>query len=178
MGNYIKAGILAGIVLFVWSFISWTMLPWHMASVRQFNSEVAVAQIVQANVAESGVYMLPAASTAQGATAQNQPVVFASVIMGGMPMSMAMQMGISLATQIIAAFIVAWMLSRTYRLSYIGRVAFVFAFAVAATIIRDVPLWTWFGFDLHYTLVNMADVLVGWLLAGLVLAKCVRQHHA
>lgn len=176
MTGYLKAGFLAGIVLFAWCFVSWTMLPWHTMTFRQFGSDVAVSQIIQANATEPGVYMLPSMQQVQSAQRSGQeikPVMFASVSLVG-PTSMTGPMLISLASQIFAAFLVAWMLVRTSKLSYLGRVGFVLVFALAATLIKDVPAWNWFGFDSFYTLVNIADTLVGWLLAGLVLARYAR----
>lgn len=171
MAGYIKAGILGGIVLFIWGFISWTMLPWHTMSMHNFKSDVAVTQAIQANAPESGIYVLPSMHPGEGMESKSTgPMVFASIHLPGMSSSMGMPMGIGLLTQIVAAFLVAWMLART-KLSYVGKVGFVVIFALTATIIRDVPAWNWFMFDTHYTLVMMADTIIGWFFAGLVLAK-------
>jgi len=170
MMRYIKAGILGGIVLFIWGFVSWMLLPWHSLTIRHFNSEVAVSQTIESNAPTSGIYILP---STPGSNNPQQPMVFASVRFGGMP-SMAMPMVISLITQIVAAFFAAWLLGCTTRLNYIERVLFVLGIAFVATLIADVPAWNWFGFDPQYTLVMIADTLIGWFLAGLVLARYVR----
>jgi hypothetical protein len=75
----------------------------------------------------------------------------------------------------IVAIFVAWMLLKTKGLSYAGRVSFVVIFALAASIVTDIPYWNWFGFDLQYTLVTVADLLIGWFFAGLVLAKLCKN---
>lgn len=173
MARCIKAGILGGIVLFIWSFISWTMLPWHTMSMHNFKSDVAMEQAIQANAPESGIYVLPSMQQVEGMQNKTQaqgPMVFASIHLGGMPSSMAMPIGISLITQIVAAILVAWMLTRT-KLNYFGKLGFVILFAITVCVIKDVPAWNWFKFDTQYTLVMVADTLIGWFLAGLVLAK-------
>lgn len=174
--SYLKNGILGGIILFIWGFISWNLIPWHASTFNQFQSDVAVSQAIQANAPASGMYLLPVISNANGepAAMQNQPMVFASIQLEGMPTSMTMQMMIALLAQIIAATCVAWLLSKTNKLTYVGRVSFVVVVALVATLIRDVPAWNWFAFNAHYTLVMVADVLMAWLLAGLVLARTAK----
>lgn len=169
MAGCLKVGIMGGIVLFIWSFISWMVLPWHATTSQVFQSEVAVSQAITANAPVSGIYILPAV---KGETAG--PMVFASVNLGGAPSSMTMSLGVSLLAEIIAATLVAWLLMKTNKLNYLNKVAFVVAVAVVAILVKDLSAWNWMGFDTHYTLVMMADTLVGWFLAGLVMAKLTK----
>jgi hypothetical protein len=37
--------------------------------------------------------------------------------------------------------------------------------------VTHVPYWNWWSFPEEYTLVAMADLAVGWFLAGLVIAR-------
>jgi hypothetical protein len=180
MSRYIKAGILAGVVLFIWGFVSWVVFPWHAMTIHHFNSDVAVSQSIQTNAPISGIYILPLMS--QGEKVQNnapqaQPLIFASVRLNNnavSPMAMNGPVLINFLTQVIAGILVAWLLSRTQRLSYLGRVGFVLIVALTACVIKDIPSWIWLGFDMQYTLVMIGDTLVGWFLAGLVLAKYIR----
>lgn len=174
--NCIKSGIVGGIILFIWSAISWMALPWHMDTLHGFTDETAVVQTITSNASQSGIYVLPfkQMDVQQGQETQQTPQVFASINLQGMGSSMAKPMGIGLIGQIIAAMLVAWLLSKTSGLGYFGKLGFIFIFAVTVAIIADVPNWNWFAFDTHYTLVMMADTLIGWVLAGLVMAKLVK----
>jgi hypothetical protein len=87
---------------------------------------------------------------------------------------MAAPLLINFLAQVVAAILMAWLLSRAHRSSYIGRVGFVLIVAFIACIIKDVPAWNWLGFDRQYTMVMMGDTLIGWFFAGLVLAKYIR----
>jgi hypothetical protein len=178
MCTCIKAGILGGIVLFIWSAISWMVLPWHEQTIHSFKSGQAVVHAIKANVEKSGIYFFPAMhpeaiesnmEITQPATG-HEPMIFASVHLEGMP-SMAMSMVIGFINAIVAALLVAWLLTKATGLNYIGRVGFVVVFALAAGIITDIPAWNWFRFDMQYTLVMLADMLIGWFFAGLVMAK-------
>lgn len=173
MGRYIKAGIVGGIVIFIWSMVSWMVLPWHMATVHSFKDEKAVTQMLEANALKPGIYYSPAWNSTQTVNPESVPTVFAAIQFNGKT-SMTTPMIISLLTQIVAAIFVAWLLGRTRGLNYFSRVSFVVIFALAAGIVSEVPYWNWFGFDVQYILVAIADLLIGWFFAGLVLAKMVR----
>lgn len=170
----ILGGVLGGIILFIWSALSWMVLPWHMKTLQSFKDDNAVSQILTANSTQSGMYMLPSPQmkTSQ-ATPSQGPVMFAAVRLEGMP-SMVREMIIQFIIQIVAAFLVTWLVMKTAGLSYLGRVGFVIVFALTAGIVTDLPYWNWFSFDTSYTLVALADLMVGWFLAGLVIAKIAR----
>jgi hypothetical protein len=176
MSACIKGGIVAGIILFIWSALSWMVLPWHKATLNTFKNEKAVVEVMKTNATQSGIYFLPMQSmegVEQEATAQ--PLVFSSVKLEGMPGSMAKPMAFGLIGDIIAAMLVGWILLQTRGLGYIRRVGVVVTFALAASIVAHLPNWNWFAFDTNYTLVLVADTLIGWFLAGLVLAGICKK---
>ena len=173
--NCIKNGIVGGIILFIWSAISWMILPWHMATLRGFSNEIAVIQTVTSNSPQSGIYILPLKQRdVQQGQAQQSPQVFASINFQGMGTSMAEPMLICFLNQVITAILVAWLLSKATGLNYFGRVGFIVVFALAASLVTHIPYWNWFAFDTTYTLMIIVDTLIGWLLAGLVMAKLVK----
>jgi hypothetical protein len=73
-----------------------------------------------------------------------------------------------------AAFLLTWLLLQTSGLSYRKRVMFIAIAGLAASVIVDVPNWNWWGFSGVYTAVNLIDVTITWLLAGLVIAKVAK----
>lgn len=163
----IKAGVLGGIILFIWGAISWMVLPWHQPTIHQFKNEKAVSEVIQANASRSGVYLFPSMFNKQE-TAQNGPMIFASVNLKG-SMSMVIPLLLSLLIQIIAACLVAWMVFQT-TFGYLCRVWFVVVFGIAAGMISQLPNWNWFGFEINFVGVMLADLIIGWFLAGLVIA--------
>jgi hypothetical protein len=48
---------------------------------------------------------------------------------------------------------------------------FIVTAALAVGVIAVLPNWVWWHFSTRWTLVTMTDIVVGWLLAGLVIAK-------
>ena len=51
--------ILGGVILFVWSFIAWTLIPWPGEPLRSFTNDDAVIAAIKANAPRSGNYLLP-----------------------------------------------------------------------------------------------------------------------
>jgi len=178
----IKAGVVGGLIIYIWYAISWMALPWHKTTIHQFKVDAAISQAIEANAPTSGIYLLPAMPEKEKTRAdanneaKHEPMVFAAVSLEGMPATMTRTLMISLITHIVAAFLVAWLLLQTAQLSYIGRLSFILVFALAAGIVTNVPLWNWFKFDSQYILVNFGDLLISWFLAGLVMAKiCINR---
>jgi hypothetical protein len=58
---------------------------------------------------------------------------------------------------------------------YGKRVLLVGAIGILVFLDVDASYWNWYGFPTSYALVQLTDHTVGWLLAGLVLARICRQ---
>lgn len=180
MGRILTASIFAAIVLFTWSAVSWMVLTWHNTTLHAFKDEASVAKVMQDNTNQSGIYMLPYMATDSTPSQKNSsnellkagPVVFTAVYLGGVT-NMQPYMIKGFIIQLLAAFFVGWLLSKTARLSYFGRVGFVLVFAIAASLACHLPYWNWWHFETMYTLITIGDMLVGWFLAGLVMAALI-----
>lgn len=174
MESCIKGGVIAGIVLFIWTAISWMVLPWHMNTLSTYKDETAVIDVIKTNAPKSGIYFLPMQKMNEAEQTAAQPMIFTSIRLEGVP-SMTMQMATGLICEILTAILVGWLLTKTAGLGYFQRVGFVMVFAIAVSIIAHVTNWNWMAFDLMYTLVQISDVLIGWFLAGLILAKFCKR---
>lgn len=168
MKKTLLLSVAAGVVLFVWGFISWAVLPWHDMVANKFIDEAAVAQVLKANAPQQGVYFLPFSEQGHG---PNQVGAFANVLPHGTDMNMGKQMAIGLATQIVGAFLVLLLLSQTGRASYWRKVGFVALVGLIIGFVSHAPYWNWFGFPASYVLVTILDTLIGWTLAGLAVAR-------
>jgi len=160
--------VVAGIVLFVWGFISWAVLPWHNMVANQFTNEASVAQVLKENSPQPGVYFLPFSEKDHG---PNQVGAFANVLPQGTDMNMGKQMAIALVTQIVGAFLVLMLLARTGGLNFWGKVGFVMLVGLIIGFVSHALYWNWFGFPAPYVLVTILDTTIGWALAGLAVAR-------
>ena len=189
--SLVLGAILGGLTAFVWSFISWDLLPWHEKQLRSFQNEDEVSAVIAAHAPESGNYLLPTGPSQEGMSPdqkkaaqeirmqkmQKGPLVFAAVHregFGSFPRVLLTQ----LLCQMFAALLLTWMLLQTSGLSYARRVAFLAIAGLAASVIADLPNWNWWGYSAAYTFVYLIDYTLTWLLAGLVIAKSVKPHTA
>ena len=99
------------------------------------------------------------------------PFMFASVEPSGMGRAMGASLVFSYVIQVIGAFIVAWMLSCTKGLTFWYKVRFVTIFGLGVGVLGFLPSWNWLGFPGVYVFMNMVDLVIGWFLAGMVMAQ-------
>lgn len=184
LNRVLLGGLLGGVVVFVWSALSWMLLPWHFSTLGRFNDESAVARVLARNATHSGIYVLPnprRSSTQAGAGAESSPpakgtpLVFASVRLPGDSPDMAQAFSGSLAIQLLGAMLAAWLLSMTRGLGYLRRVLFVALTGAFAAVVGCLPYWNWWGFSAEFTAVGMFDLMIGWFFAGLAIAKLVAR---
>src|SRR5256885_6521096 len=67
------AGILGGIVMFIWNFVAHDLLPLGEIGVRLIPNEDAVTSVLQTNLGDnSGFYVFPSGGLTPGATGQQK----------------------------------------------------------------------------------------------------------
>ncbi len=170
MKKSILAVVFSAVILFFWGYISWTVLPWHNMVSQTFTDEAAVAQVLQANASQKGIYYLPYKHEDHEA---GQTAAFVNVLPQGFDMNMSKLMGIGFVIQLLASLFVVLLLSQTTKLGYWNKVMFVALIGLTIGFVNQALLWNWFGFPLIYAVVQIFDSLVAWSLAGLAMAKLV-----
>jgi hypothetical protein len=173
--------ILGAIILFFWSALAWTLIPWPGTPLRAFTNEDAVTQAIVANAPRSGNYLLPNAERSMTTEQQQKemdkmakgPIVFAAVRLEPFN-SMAMPLVTQFLTQFIVALLATLMLLQTSGLSYKCRVLFVTGIGVLIFVGGHVDEWTWWSFSNAYMLMQMGALVIGWFLASLVMSAVVR----
>jgi len=189
MTSLLLGAVLAGLAFFVWSAISWMALPWHKSVYREFIDEDAVARAIGENAPVSGIYSMPeqpkappGASTEQQKAAeqalwekmQRGPILTAVVTREGFG-SLPRMLSVALVSAVVVALGFGLMLAQTQGLSYWQRAIFVGGAGMLAAMACRLPDWNWHKFPIQHSLVGIADLAIGWFLAGLVLACFVRQ---
>lgn len=172
--------LLAAIVLFIWMAISWMVLPWHCATLGKFTHEESVASVIMSNTTTSGIYILPHCVDQKNELAANEaakrgPIVFSAIQRNGRDFSSPKPYIVSFIIQLIGAFFVTFMTLQARFQTYSRRLLFVTAFGIAAGILAAFPEWNWWGFSFSYALVGFLDFVIGWFLAGLVIAAIAKR---
>lgn len=184
MKNIVLGGVLGGVVLFLWGGIAHMLLPLGSMGMQQLPHEGPVITALDLVVDESGLYLFPwmdldaqmskAAYADWEARYREGPVgMILFRPQGGEPMSsrrFATQFGAGLAS----AFVAAILLSYT-SLGFLGRLLFATSLGLFSWLTLSVPYWNWYGVPGAFTLAAGIELVVGWFLAGLVLAALGRK---
>ncbi|MCA9396242.1 MAG: hypothetical protein KC649_03645 [Candidatus Omnitrophica bacterium] len=168
--NKLITGVAAGIVVFIWGMLSWMVLPWHQQSFSEFRGGKVAAQSVLLTTPESGMYAYPTWNTPPD-EAIKQPKLLAVVSRDKKNMLFCMAKG--LLIQIFAGLIITCIVATVKLQSVKDKMILIFKIALFASVTGVLPNWLWWSFTPHYTLLAVADILVGWMLAGLIIAKRV-----
>ena len=173
------AAIIGAVIAFGWSSISWMVLPLHKNNMKSFENSSAVAEMIQKEVTEPGIYVLPSCEIkdqeARTKALADGPAVFASIRPGADPdFNMGKMMLRGFTATLVASFILAILLGAVApRLNYAGRVGFVLLIAILICIVGLYPNQIWWEFSSGFVLANMLDTVVGWTLAGLVMGGMI-----
>lgn len=176
----IVAALLGGIVVFFWGFVSHVALPIGNMGFAYAKAEDPVIAVLRDNLAGEGVYVVPgltpeqyedeAATAAYSEKSKANP--YALIVyqpQGRDGMQMGVQLAREWATNTVSALAVAWVLSLG-AFGFGRRVAVSATMGLFAWLVVSMPYWNWYRFPWEFTLANLIQNVVGWTLAGLVMA--------
>jgi hypothetical protein len=174
------AGLIGGIVFFIWGAVAHMALPIGEMGMKQANAEDPVLAALRDNLPGEGVYMVPglapekmsdeAAVKAYSEKAKNNPnafIIFQPVGRDGM--NMGPQLAVQAATDILSAIILAWVLSLG-AMGFGKRVAASAGLGLFSWLTVSAPWWNWYRFTTDFTLGSLLEQVLGWLIAGVAIA--------
>jgi hypothetical protein len=181
MNRLIVPALLAAVVVFIWMFISWTVIGWHNIDIKNLPNGDTLTEQMKESMNEPGIYIYPGHPDGGDDTNLEEwtnkyktgPLVNFMVYNpnGADPMN-PMNFIKGFIINFIAAFLAGVLLIMTLAQnpSFWRRVIFVTLLGLFAGFIGPFIEWNWWGFPLAYTIVAVVDFIVTWFLAGLVLA--------
>lgn len=186
------AGILGGVVLFIWNFVAHDILPLGEMGVGFIPNEDAVTSALQTNLGDNnGFYYFPTGGLTKDATGEQKKaamqkamdqmaagpsgvLIYRTKRVFNFPKRLIIQFGTDVACALLAVFLLA----QTSITGFGGKVGFVFTAGILAAITTNVPYANWYGFPKDYTLGQMIIQVVGFLLVGIVAAMMIRPRTA
>ena len=184
MKRLLVAGVLGGVALFVWGFLAHVVLPLGQEGIHVLPDELAVVAPLQASLEKPGIYVFPGMDPARQADpaavedwAEKHRAGPRGLVVyqpdGADPMSPT-QLAMELFSNILAAFIAAYLISKTgapfARVVWLSMLLGLFAWAVV-----HVSLWNWYGFPGDYTAAALLEEVVGWTLAGIAMGWVLKK---
>ena len=176
------AGLLGGAAMFLASVITHLVLPLGEVGIQSLPNDEAVISVLRDNIRECGLYFFPGMATHPTPEQQKQwearyragPTgILIFHPRGSEPMN-PLQLLTELASNLLLAFVVAWLLSRATLAGFGVRLLFVALIGLVVGLAIPVSYWNWFGFPGAYTLAEMANEVIGFSAAGLVIAGLVK----
>ena len=183
------AGILGGVVMFIWNFVAHDILPLGEMGVHVLPNEDTVTSALQTNLADnSGFYIFPSGGLTPGATgeqkkaamkkAEEQMAASAAGVLIYRPkrvFNFPKRLIIQFATDVAEALLAVFLLAQTGITGFGGKVGFVLTAGILAAITTNVPYANWYGFPKDFTLGQMITQIIGFLLVGIVAALLIRK---
>lgn len=188
MKQLLLAALVGGIILFMWGWLSWSVVPIHASTIKTIENEEAVVSTMHVNMTQEGVYAFPGMPAADDQTAVDEwtqkykqgPVGMVIYNPEGSEPMMGSQMFAGFIISMISAYFAAWFLSRSTAVSstYFARVAYFGMLGIFISVVSHLVNWNWMGYPLDYTVGWVMDAVIGWILAGLGIAAIVKTPKA
>jgi len=184
------AGILGGIVMFIWTSIAHMALPLGEAGISEIPNESAVLDAMQSNIGDkTGLYIFPGLGVGKNATREEKSEAMkqmqkriaanpSGIMMyhpPGRPFAFGKALAIEFTTEVLQALLVIWLLAQTRIDTFAGRVGFVLIAGVLAAITTNISYWNWYGFPGVYTVSYILIEIIGFVLIGVIAALILRK---
>ncbi len=175
-----KTGIgilLTAAALFLWGFVFWVFVIPDSA-MHEVADNAATQAMLSEQFPQEGMYFVPGGDQDDPAWAElheKGPIAMVSVTAGRPPQEPSVFIK-GIVIEIFLAALIAWMLALAAPAlpNYSQRVIFVCIAGLAATLVSHGRGMVWFGATLDWVIPTAAYDFVGWLIAGLILAKFTR----
>lgn len=184
MKRILLAGILAGVVVFVFSAIHHMVLPTGHMGLKTLPNEEPVLAAMRAGIPDKGLYIFPGVDMSRKPTDEEMkawtekyvtgPTGILVYSPGGEQPMMPRQLSSELLTDILAGCIAAFVVSLTTA-PFGRRVLLVTLLGVFAWLAVTMSYGIWYRFPGAYVLGEGIDQIVGWFLGGLAIAWIYRS---
>jgi len=190
MKRILLAGILGGLTLFVWMFVAHEILGLGEMGVGEIPNEAVVLSAMRGAIPEAGFYIFPGFGLGPKPTGEQRKAATPEYMKKyeqsphgilvyhppSGPFHFGTLLGREFALNVLQALLAAWLLTcAASGRGYATRVGFVTVTGVLAAISTNVEYWNWYEFPGNYTAGYMTTQILGFLLAGLVIAAFVKN---
>jgi len=180
MGRTILGAVVGGVVLFVWGFIFWAVLPFGNQVVLPVANEGVVAEVLGQNIAASGVYYIPGEGAQEMTEAWQEkhkagPVVQIFYRREGSDPNGPMFYLRGFGYLLLLALLMAMLLRQTggQLETYGSRALFVLVAGVFAAAVGFSGA-VWWNQSLNYHLLYAVYNVSSWFFAGLGMAAVIK----
>ena len=191
MNRVILAGIVGGVVMFIWTGIAHMVLPLGEEGISQIGaeSEAPLLDAMKASLGDrNGLFVFPGLNVGRNATRQEKKDAMKQIAEKSAngpsgilmyhptrPFTFGKWLGIEFVTELFEAILVVCLLAQTRLTTFLGRLSFVTTAGILAAIATNVSYWNWYGFPKRYTVAYMFIEVVGFFFVGIVAALLLKN---
>lgn len=178
------AGIVGGIVLFLWGAVSHMALPLGEMGIDEMPNEAEVVDAMKQSITRHGLYAFPGMGGAEAELSDEQvqsweekynegPIGLLIYSPRGRPLMSPTQLATEFAFNALAVLLAAFIIARMTA-GYVVRVLCFMLIGVIGWMSISTSYWNWYLFPTEYTIGELIMETLGWLLVGLVCAGIVK----
>jgi hypothetical protein len=190
MKRMLLAGVLGGLTLFVWTFVAHQFLGLGEMGVGEIPNEGVVLSAMRGAIPEAGFYLFPGVGLGPKATMEQRKAAMPEYMKkyeqsphgvlvyhpASGPFNYGAALGRQFALNVLQALLAAWLVScAASGRGYPARVGIVVVGGILVAISTNVEYWNWYQFPGNYVAGYMTTLIVGFVLAGFVIAAIVKS---
>ncbi len=193
MKRILLASILGGLTLFVWMFVAHEFLGLGEMGVGEIPNEAVVLSAMRGAIPEAGFYIFPGFGLGPKPTSEQRNAAMPEYMKkyeqsphgvliyhpASGPFHLGALLGREFALNVLEALLAALLVACAANgRGYAARVGLVTIAGTLAAISTNVEYWNWYEFPGNYIAGYMTTQIVGFVLAGLVIAAFVKSRAA
>jgi hypothetical protein len=193
MKRILLAAILGGLTLFVWMFVAHELLGLGEMGVGEIPNEAVVLSAMRGAIPEAGFYIFPGFGLGPKPTREQRNAAMPEYMKKyeqsphgvliyhppSGPFHFGTLLGREFALNVLQALLAAWLVASVASgRNYGARVGVVTVAGVLAAISTNVEYWNWYESPGNYVAGYMTTQIVGFVLAGFVIAALVKNRTA
>ena len=171
--------IAGGMLAFIWSSLSWMVLPWHQPTMNVFENEESVGAMIKEAAPKAGIYTYPGwTDDAEDMKKKHGegPYVFASIVPGGVGVEMGRMMFNGILISVLgSAFLLILMLVLPPGTSWKQKALVGIVAAIFVSLVPPLLNWNWWHFPMPFTIVAILDGIVAWSIAAIAIALIISR---
>ncbi|GAB4294076.1 MAG: hypothetical protein Kow0098_15410 [Ignavibacteriaceae bacterium] len=181
MKKLLPPALITALVVFIWSAVSWMVIPWHQNTIHNLPEGGKILELIKKSDLTAGIYHYPGIPEEDTKEAleniiqryENGPVIsFMVYLPDGAKWMDPLQFITGFIIYFICAMICAFFISVSgeYASGFASKVLIVFLLGLFGVLVGPLSEWNWWKFPGDFMIVLVVDMLITWLLAGFVLA--------
>ena len=169
--------IFGTIILFVWNAVSWMALPFHSSVMHTIPDNAMDFEHVKRSMPETGIYHFPGfpetntpeAMAALETTLENGPrITMMAYINEPTTFFAPSTFLISLLSNFLTVLLILFIVSKLRVKNLKEMLTVTIVLAVIAALVGDIATMNWYLFPFDYTMINILDKIIGFMLLGLL----------